>query len=255
MATASKEATINKSSVTFNSLRDQAAIGLYFESTTLYGRMHDDHAEVAVRSLSVFGVDKYLLTKRATGRIIIQDGARMSTQTHQHNFRANPPTDGPLTAEDAFLTVMAAWQFATVRPSIAHIDVAAGRSTERLTVGAHTLVNEPFALPVGSKELAEVRSGNQDVVRRLARGAETIWLSLATAPPWEDGTPGHRVPNSLRNKKMAPDGLLSLLAAEIVAADPDKFPAWQAPGTDADSPTAKLPAVLRDTAHNELSWS
>lgn len=255
MATTTPRVTVEKSLVAHSTLRTQTLTGLYFEHTVLYGRTLSDHAEVHVQNLAMFAVGAHLLTKRSVGNIRIADKAVLTTDSTQSNFRTSTSDleGAKLTPEQAFLTVMNSWEFATRRKPLSAVETrTSGGNPELLVTAAHALATEPFMYPVSKTDAEAVASDDMTTIRRMARAAETMWLGLSNAEAWEDATPAHRIPSTPKSVTYLVSGsLMSNLALAVSGAKAADLPKW-APTTG--TPTDVLPEFLRETAMNRKSW-
>ena len=103
--------------------------------------------------------------------------------------------DRDLTPEEAFGSVIRAWEFATIRPAMSAMpspvpDIA------QVTVGAHWIASEPLQWPIPQDDLLAIRAGDQAPARKALKQAEAFWLSLSENAPFAGGWPAHRFPRT-----------------------------------------------------------
>lgn len=257
-ATAPHEVRIDKTNVPSTAIRDQATVGLYFEYT--YGMCMLDPQEggkILLRNMSLFAVHNTLLLRRSVAEVMLppNKAATFHATDLQQNFRSSTKcAELPeMTKEMAFLTVMRAWEFATMRPQVAHVKVQTPNgSTMPITVGAHWLISEPVQWPVTEKNTEALRKGDADgsVARRLCSQADSYWTDISTEPPADDGTPTHRFPRG-EITKLDTSNLVGRIATDLVANDPADVPEYS-PGFS--SATDVLPDVLKSVAQSDRGW-
>jgi len=201
-----REPRLAKSVVPVNSLKDQASIALFFQyvNTTLVGD------QIIVRDVTLFAVDRHLLAKTHTGTIT--GTGRYDSVSYQAQFRDSSKSglSFELSPQDAFLTVMEAWEFATGRPTFGLDD-----NGNRVTCTA--IVSEPFMFPVGLANTEALRDDpeNINLARRIARDAETLWGTLAVDK-------NHvTVPDT--SQTLSPDSALYQHAARLRNTDGSEF--------------------------------
>lgn len=183
MSTAvNREPRLAKNVIPANSLKDQASIALYFEYTQ--GRtVVEKNGETIVRlnNVALFAVDRHLLTKTHTARY---NTATRTFRVDQYQSQFRDSTRSglsfPLSPQDAFLTVMEAWEYATARDFINHEPHP--DDTNSLTA-VTAVVSEPLMYSVSADATEALREDpeNLQTARKLSREAETMWRSLAIA--------------------------------------------------------------------------
>lgn len=249
---------IDKTNVPSTAIRDQATTGLYFEYT--YGMCMIDPAKggnILLRNVSLFAVHKTLLLRRSIAEIKLPPNKAATFQATdlQQNFRSSAKSEqltDTMTKELAFLTVMRAWEFATMRPQVAKITVQDnGGTLMPITVGAHWLISEPVQWPITAKDTDALRTGNDDTTaRRLASQADAYWTDISTEPATADGTPAHRFPRG-EITKLDTGTLVGRIATELVSNDPEDVPEFVPSFSDA---TNTLPDILKAVAQSDQGW-
>lgn len=248
---ATYEPTISKTHAPAPALRDQAATGVYFEYTFGMSKVDDDKGRVLFRNVALFAAGDQLLMKRSTAEVSapFSAPATIKTTEAQSSFRA---ATEPLTPEQAFMTVMHAWQYATQRPTLSHMKVASRSGTpDVITIGAYAVATEPLLFPVATAELAALKdtqaAKRTNAARKLARAAELMWQEAAKATPHPDTakTPAFRIPGGLDNEQLRTDTLLGEFAQNLLSDPATEHPEYVAlTGVHA----AGLPDTLRNIA-------
>lgn len=259
MPAISTDPRIEKGLVPNNAVRDQAATGAYFEYTYAMC-MVDPSAggQIMLRNVALFAVHNMLFLRRSVGEITLPPNspATLAGTDVQVNFRTDDKSGvgRPLTEEEAFLTVMRGWEFATQRPQVAHIEVAGPTSyssNEYISVGAHALISEPMLWPVVEKDIDSVRKGDVPTARRLAKQAEAFWLATGTEREHDDGTFAHRIPK-MGAHQLNSELLIGKIATQLIQKEAKDYPAYAgfvSPATDV------LPEPLKMAAISETDWS
>jgi hypothetical protein len=263
MTSAIPEPRLAKSDIPTAALREQASTGLYFEYTYAMGGLDNGSGEVMYRNVALFAAHKSLLLKHSTVKVVLPATAPAIIQpsTVQKQFRADDKSKlgRELTVEEAFLTVIHAWMFATLRPQVGRIELETPQFTdpEYVTVGAHCLVNEPLLVPISTKDTIALHGGDKNTLRKIGRQAEALWTAHETEPRHSDNlnTPAHRIPNVETNEELDAESLIGKIAVSLLEQDPTAYTEYVPLDSDRAPATAKLPALLKATATGDHDWA
>lgn len=252
-----REPRIDKQHVPNSTVKDQAATALWFEYT--YGMCSTDPSsggEIVMKNVSLFAVDKMLFLRHSQAEIEvpINRPAKFQATDVQSNFRSADKAGlgRPITAEEAFLTVMRAWEFATQRPQVSYIESPVPNpAIPHITVGTHWLASEPLQWPVSSKDIEAIRKGDESVAKRVMKQAEAFWLEMASERAFADDTPAHRFS---RGPAIELDTalLVGRIAGKLLEMAPTDYPEFQ---PVASSHTGTLPPQLIAAAEAETNWT
>ena len=246
-----REPRIAKADVPVNALKDQTSVALYFEYTMGVGMRDEANktAKLQFTNVALFAVDKHLLVKRHISNVEAPFGgaATITSAQFQAQFRDEGKNNGgtELTHEDAFLTVMQAWEFATRRPTVAYYPTANGHN---VTVGVNAAVSEALMFPIGEADTKTLRDDTSKLVlaRKIARNAESMWAALSV-----EGTSTRL--DSAASTRLDNTSALGKFAAALVSKEYTEFPLYD--GLDRSTlNTAGLRSDLAALAQGETNW-
>ena len=252
-----REPRIDKQFVPNTAVKDQAATALWFEYTyALCSTDPNAGGEIVMKNVALFAVDKMLFLRHSQAEIEVplHQAAKFQATDVQSNFRSVDKSGigRPITADEAFLTVLRAWEFATQRPQVSYVDSPVPNpAIPHITVGAHWLVSEPLQWPVTSKDLELIRKGDETAAKRVMKQAEAFWLETASERPFPDDTPAHRFS---RGPAIELDTalLVGRMAGKLLEMAPTDFPEYQPVMSAA---TAGLAPELVKAAEAETNWT